>query len=209
MTISFPTHLSLPEHWEHAGANWRLCGGRTATLRTTLSDSAFLLLATRRHSEKHKTEASAKPLPMHPALKLALLEWRARSHRTQPTDFVFPSRLYGGRKALGLAAVLKRKIRPAFERVGITGVGLAHVPPHGGNGAGRTGRASVDDPRLLASLQSQRDQQVLASGIEDEAERSGKTGRGDSAGAFAARENCRNGCTRIAPRFQKCHSVTA
>jgi integrase len=70
-----------------------------------------------------KTEASAKPLPMHPALKLALLEWRTQSHRTQPTDFVFPSRLYGGRKALDLAAVLKRKIRPAFEKIGITGVG--------------------------------------------------------------------------------------
>ena len=70
-----------------------------------------------------KTEASAKPLPMHPALKQALLEWRAQSHRTKPTDFVFPSRLYGGRKALDLAAVLKRKIRPAFEKIGITGVG--------------------------------------------------------------------------------------
>jgi len=70
-----------------------------------------------------KTEASAKPLPMHPALKLALLEWRRQSHRTQPADFVFPSRLFGGRRALDLAAVLKRKIRPAFEKIGITGVG--------------------------------------------------------------------------------------
>jgi integrase len=70
-----------------------------------------------------KTEASAKPLPMHPVLKLALLEWRSQSHRVQPTDFVFPSRLHGGTKALDLAAVLKRKIRPAFEKVGITGVG--------------------------------------------------------------------------------------
>jgi integrase len=70
-----------------------------------------------------KTEASAKPLPMHPALKQALLEWKTQSHRTQPTDFVFPSRLYGGRKALDLAAVLKRKIRPAFDKLGIPGVG--------------------------------------------------------------------------------------
>jgi hypothetical protein len=38
-------------------------------------------------------------------------------------DFVFPSRLYGGRKTLDLAAVLKRKIRPGFEKVGITGLG--------------------------------------------------------------------------------------
>jgi len=70
-----------------------------------------------------KTEASAKPLPMHPALKQALLEWKTQSHRTQATDFVFPSRLYGGRKALDLAAVLKRKIRPTFDKLGITGVG--------------------------------------------------------------------------------------
>ena len=60
---------------------------------------------------------------MHPVLKQALLEWRNQSHRTQPSDFVFPSRLHGGRKALDLSAVLKRKIRPAFEKVGISGVG--------------------------------------------------------------------------------------
>ena len=30
---------------------------------------------------------------------------------------------YGGRKALDLAAVLKRKIRPAFDKLGIAGVG--------------------------------------------------------------------------------------
>lgn len=33
------------------------------------------------------------------------------------------SRLFRGRKALDLAAVLKRKIQPAFEKLGITGVG--------------------------------------------------------------------------------------
>ena len=70
-----------------------------------------------------KTEPSAKPLPMHPALKQALLEWKTQSRRTQLTDFVFPSRLYRGQKALDLAAVLKRKIRPAFEKLGINGVG--------------------------------------------------------------------------------------
>jgi integrase len=70
-----------------------------------------------------KTEASAKPLPMHPVLKQALLEWRTQTARTQASDFVFPSRLYRGRKALDLAAVLKRKIRPSFEKLGITGLG--------------------------------------------------------------------------------------
>jgi integrase len=70
-----------------------------------------------------KTEASAKPIPMHPALKQALLEWRSQSHRREPGDFVFPSRLYRGLRALDLGAVLKRKIRPAFEKLGISGIG--------------------------------------------------------------------------------------
>jgi integrase len=75
------------------------------------------------HLKTAKTEASAKPLPMHPALKAALIEWRMESRRTQPEDFVFPSRLFQGTKPLDLAAVLKRKIQPAFSKLGINGVG--------------------------------------------------------------------------------------
>src|SRR5207245_11302940 len=75
------------------------------------------------HLKSTKTEASAKPLPMHPALKQALLEWKAMSCRIEPDDFVFHSRLFGGKKPLDLAAVLKRKIQPAFESIGVLGVG--------------------------------------------------------------------------------------
>jgi integrase len=75
------------------------------------------------HLKATKTEASAKPLPMHPALKNALLEWKARSLYTAETDFVFPSLRKKGRKPLDLAAVLNRKIKPAFVKLGITGVG--------------------------------------------------------------------------------------
>lgn len=70
-----------------------------------------------------KTEASAKPIPMHPALKQALLDWKAQAPRREPSGFVFPSRLHNGRRALDLAAVLKRKVQPAFEALGINGVG--------------------------------------------------------------------------------------
>jgi hypothetical protein len=38
-------------------------------------------------------------------------------------DFVFASERLKGRKPLDLAAVLKKKIQPAFKRIGITGVG--------------------------------------------------------------------------------------
>jgi len=70
-----------------------------------------------------KTEASTKPLPMHPALKNALLEWRGRSLYATETDFVFPSVRNKGKKPLDLGAVLDRMIKPAFAKLGIAGVG--------------------------------------------------------------------------------------
>jgi len=75
------------------------------------------------HLKDTKTEGSAKDLPMHPALKDALLEWKAQSRYTRPTDFVFPSKRKKSQKPLDLAAVLDRKIRPAFAKFGIQGVG--------------------------------------------------------------------------------------
>ena len=70
-----------------------------------------------------KTEASAKLLPMHPSLKHSLQEWRSQSLYNRPEDFVFPSERLQGSKPLDLASVLKKKIQPAFRRIGITGVG--------------------------------------------------------------------------------------
>src|SRR2546426_8998881 len=75
------------------------------------------------HLKSTKTEPSAKLLPMHPSLKQALLEWRSQSLYNQPGDFVFPSERLKGSKPLDLASVLKKKIQPAFRRIGITGVG--------------------------------------------------------------------------------------
>ena len=62
-------------------------------------------------------------MPMHPALKNALLEWKEQSFYTASTDFVFPSVRKKGRKPLELGVVLQRKIQPAFAKIGITGVG--------------------------------------------------------------------------------------
>jgi integrase len=72
---------------------------------------------------KAKTDGSARPLPMHSALKNALQEWRVLSQYGTETDFVFPSLRRNGRKPLDLAAVLNRKIKPAFAKAGIAGVG--------------------------------------------------------------------------------------
>ena len=70
-----------------------------------------------------RTEASAKLLPMHPSLKHSLQEWRSQSLYNKPEDFVFPSERLQGIKPLDLASVLKKRIQPAFRRIGITGVG--------------------------------------------------------------------------------------
>jgi len=70
-----------------------------------------------------KTEASTKPIPMHPALKQALLDWKTQSSRREQSHFVFPSRLFRGQRAVDLGAVLKKKIRPAFEGLGLSRVG--------------------------------------------------------------------------------------
>ena len=75
------------------------------------------------HLKVTKTEASARLLPMHPVLKQALLEWESQNHYTRPEDFVFPSHRFKGRKPLDLAAVLKRRIKPAFAKLGISRVG--------------------------------------------------------------------------------------
>ena len=75
------------------------------------------------HLKATKTESSAKVLPMHPAIKTALLEWRSQSQYCGPEDFVFASLRYKGKKPLDLAAILKRHIQPAFKKLGIEGVG--------------------------------------------------------------------------------------
>lgn len=75
------------------------------------------------HLKETKTEASARPLPMHPALKDALQEWKSLSLFTGDEDYVFASERFKGRKPLDLAAVLKRKIQPVFVDLGIHRVG--------------------------------------------------------------------------------------
>jgi integrase len=75
------------------------------------------------HLKATKTEASAKLLPMHPALKHALSEWKEQNRYQRAEDFVFPSERFKGKKPLDLAAVLKRQIQPAFAKIGILGVG--------------------------------------------------------------------------------------
>jgi integrase len=110
--------------WGSGAGNSAPCAGRIAISKPTVSTFATRIIGCKGgHLKATKSIASEKPLPMHPVLKLALQEWRAQSHYNRPEDFIFPSHVHKGKKPLDLAAVLQRKIQPAFRRLGISGVG--------------------------------------------------------------------------------------
>ena len=66
-----------------------------------------------------KTESSQKPVPMHPTLADALIQWRNRCTYTKPEDWIFASKRYRGRRPYWGQAILREYIRPAAQRVGI------------------------------------------------------------------------------------------
>ena len=66
-----------------------------------------------------KTESSQKPVPMHPILADALMQWRKRCTYIRPEDWVFASKRYRGRRPYWGQAILRKYIRPAAQRAGI------------------------------------------------------------------------------------------
>lgn len=69
-----------------------------------------------------KTEASQKPIPMDETLAEILWEWRAQSPYNQPEDWVFASPKMHGKQPYWPENLLRRYIRPAAKRAGITKV---------------------------------------------------------------------------------------
>ena len=66
-----------------------------------------------------KTESSQKPVPMQPQLAASLIEWKQLSKFKAGDDWVFASRLRGGRKPFSGAAIMRHYIQPAAEKLGI------------------------------------------------------------------------------------------
>src|ERR1700686_30999 len=66
-----------------------------------------------------KTESSQKPVPIHPILADALLQWRKGARYTEADDWVFASKRYQGRRPYWGQAILRKYIRPVAQRVGI------------------------------------------------------------------------------------------
>jgi integrase len=68
-----------------------------------------------------KTLASSKPVPLAPMVAEALLQWRQITDFGAATDFLFPSVRKNGIVPVWPDTLLKKVIRPAAERAGITG----------------------------------------------------------------------------------------
>lgn len=75
----------------------------------------------RNHFGETKTEASRKPVPLHPSVVRYLELWRSESAYRGEDDFLFPSERLNGKKPLTPDMVLKKTIRPALERAGVKG----------------------------------------------------------------------------------------
>lgn len=70
---------------------------------------------------KTKTESSCRPVPLHPVVLSALLEWRKQSPYANDLDFLFPSVWHKGKKPLSPDSILEKSIRPALAKEGIVG----------------------------------------------------------------------------------------
>jgi integrase len=68
---------------------------------------------------KTKTESSRRPVPLHPLVLSALLEWRAQSSYATDFDFLFPSVRFKGTKPLSPDSILEKGVRPALARIGV------------------------------------------------------------------------------------------
>jgi len=66
-----------------------------------------------------KTESSQKPVPLHPFVAKALLEWRKQAAYTKPDHWVFASRRHRGLTPYWGQAILRKYVRRVAEKVGI------------------------------------------------------------------------------------------
>lgn len=66
-----------------------------------------------------KTRASARPVPLHPSVATALIEWKAVTPFPEPRDFIFPSLRNNGEVPVWPDTLLRKVIRPAAKRAGI------------------------------------------------------------------------------------------
>ena len=66
-----------------------------------------------------KTEASRKPVPLHPLVLEELRQWKLATPYKADDDFLFPSVTKSGSQPVQPDMILRRHVRPALERIGV------------------------------------------------------------------------------------------
>ena len=72
-------------------------------------------------NREDKTEASRRPVPVHPLVLNGLLNWRKKSPTATELDLLFPSTWLKCSKPLSPDSVLEKSIRASRIRAGIAG----------------------------------------------------------------------------------------
>lgn len=90
-------------------------------LNTRVMEVNVLRSCVRNRIGKTKTESSGRPVPLHPLVLSALLEWREQSPYATDLDFLFPSVRFKGNRPLSPDSILEKSIRPALARIGVVG----------------------------------------------------------------------------------------
>lgn len=67
-----------------------------------------------------KTEASRKPVPIHPVVIEELKQWKSVTLYRSDDDYLFPSIAKNGSQPITPDMILRRHIRPALQRIGVT-----------------------------------------------------------------------------------------
>jgi hypothetical protein len=70
---------------------------------------------------RHEDGVEPEPVPLHPVVLKALLDWRAVSLYRAETDFLFPSDRLKGEKPLSPDMILRKIIRPALKEAKVEG----------------------------------------------------------------------------------------
>ena len=90
-------------------------------LNTQTMEVNILRSCVRNRIGKTKTEASRRPVPLHPIVLSALLQWRAQSPYAENLDFLFPSVQLKGSRPVSPDSIMQKSIRPALARIGVVG----------------------------------------------------------------------------------------
>src|SRR5450631_1970465 len=125
-----------------------------------LQCAAFLLLASGRAPEEHEDGSIGKVIADASESEAGLAGVEIAKSLQPAGRFRLSFRKIEGKETARLGFGVEEENPAGLQEDRHHRRRLAHVSAHGGNHAGRDGRTPIDDPRLLASQRSARDEQV-------------------------------------------------